>query len=164
MKIKFCSKCNKELILSCFPKGNSSLGKSSWCKKCHNEYNKSNITDRKNEKYLYYLEQKQKYPWINSYKNARARCNNFNREDYKNYGGRGIKFLLTFEEFGILWNRDNASLMKKPSIDRIDNNSDYTFENCHFIEFVKNVKKSIKHRKRSNIGRFLSKEKPKGSK
>jgi len=78
----------------------------------------------------YYL----KNPWYGSFLNARARCNYKNCKDYPDYGGRGIKFLLSLKEIKELWFRDKAYLMKQHSINRKDNNGDYTFENCEFIE------------------------------
>ena len=44
--------------------------------------------------------------------------------------------------------RDKAHLMKKPSIDRKDNDKNYTLENCRFIELQDNV---IKSNKEENI-------------
>jgi len=38
-----------------------------------------------------------------------------------------------------LWFRDKAYNLKRPSIDRKNNNEDYTFENCRFIELGKNT-------------------------
>jgi hypothetical protein len=55
-------------------------------------------------------------------KSIKFRCENPNCERYKNYGGRGIKCLITKEEIKELWYRDKAYEMKKPSIDRIENN------------------------------------------
>jgi hypothetical protein len=74
------------------------------------------------------------HPWAVALYNARARCNNPNHEHYPWYGGKGIKCLLTTKEVKLLWIRDKAELLIKPSIDRKDNNEDYTFDNCQFIE------------------------------
>ena len=71
---------------------------------------------------------------------------NKNRKDYKEYGGRGIKCLITEEELKELWFRDKAYLMTKPSIDREDNNGHYEFLNCSFIELSKNIAKGNKER------------------
>lgn len=81
---------------------------------------------------------------FNCWRNIKDRCNNPKNHAYKYYGGRGIKCLITLEEVEFLWQRDNANLMNKPSIDRINNDGDYTFENCRFIELKENVKKGSK--------------------
>jgi hypothetical protein len=73
-------------------------------------------------------------PWVITLFRARARCNNKNDR----YGKRGIKCFLTPEEIKIIWFRDKAHLLKRPSIDRIDNNGNYTFDNCRFIELSEN--------------------------
>ena len=88
-----------------------------------------------------------KSPWHWSYKCAKERCENPNNAGYKYYGGRGIKFLLTKEDVGRLWVRDNASVMKDPTIDRIDNSGNYELNNCRFIERVDNVKKELRLRR-----------------
>jgi len=83
-----------------------------------------------------------KQPWYVTWQRAKSRCNNTHNEAYKNYGGRGIKFIIDFWEMGRLWFRDGAFFMKQPSIDRIDNDGDYVFENCRFIERGENTRRS----------------------
>ena len=98
------------------------------------EYQKSN---RENLR-IYTSKYRIKNPWLNSYTGAEQRCNNKNHHAYKNYGGHGIKFLLTKDETKTLWVRDRANLMKWPSIDRVDNDRHYEFKNCRFIEMGEN--------------------------
>lgn len=77
---------------------------------------------------------KEKYPWMVSYIQAKQRCTNKNNPGYKWYGLKGIKFLLSKEDVKYLWFRDRAWELKEPSIDRENNDGDYTVENCRFIE------------------------------
>ena len=81
------------------------------------------------------------YPWKSSYLHAQRRCKDINNERFKDYGGRGIEFYLTMEEIKELWFRYKSYLMKKPSIDRIDNDGHYTLDNCRFIEHAENSAK-----------------------
>ena len=80
-------------------------------------------------------------PFYFHYKNAKERCNNPNKDNYKNYGGRGIKFLMTVKDFKELWFRDRAYLMEKPSIDRKESNGNYEYNNCRFMELSDNIKR-----------------------
>lgn len=81
------------------------------------------------------------------WQNLRQRCINENDPSYKYYGGRRIGFLITEEEIIRLWYQNRAWKMKKPSIDRKNNNGHYVFENCHFIEMSNNIAKSNRERK-----------------
>lgn len=77
-------------------------------------------------------------PWYNHFLIARYRCRSPKSNRYKNYGGRGIKFSLSLDEIKWLWYRDKADSLKRPSIDRIDNDGDYKLGNCRFIELSEN--------------------------
>lgn len=81
-----------------------------------------------------YIKYKNKYPWIMSFGSARDRCRNKNNLKFPRYGGRGIKFLMTPDDFKYLWFRDKAFLMTKPTIDRINNDGNYELKNCRFLE------------------------------
>ena len=102
-------------------------------RKYHREYNKEYF---------------KKYPWRLTLENIKTRCGNTKHQSYEYYGSRGIKCLITEEELKFLWFRDKAYEMDKPSIDREDNDGNYTLKNCRFIELVDNV---IKSNKESNI-------------
>jgi hypothetical protein len=62
-------------------------------------------------------------PEVAAYTAAKGRCQNPKAQDYKYYGGRGIKFLFeNFQEF-----LNEVGLRPSPglTIDRIDNNGHY---------------------------------------
>lgn len=91
-----------------------------------------------------YLRAKENYPWMLHAYSCKYRCTNPNRKSYSNYGGKGIKFLLTNEEVKFLWFRDKAYEMKQPSLDRINSKNNYIFDNCQFIEHNINCSKDGK--------------------
>src|SRR5262249_7081390 len=74
-------------------------------------------------------------------KSINARCLHPGSNGYKRYGGRGIKNLLTLPDLIFMWHRDGAAKMKRPSIDRIDNDGNYTLTNCRFMELSDNIKR-----------------------
>lgn len=80
-----------------------------------------------------------RYPWFRLLEYARRRCSDENHKSWMWYGGRGIQCTLTRQEAIQLWNRDEGWNLKRPSLDRIDPDSNYCFENCQFIELGANV-------------------------
>jgi hypothetical protein len=70
----------------------------------------------------------------------RSRCAD-KRNPY--YGARGIACRLTLADLRLLWQRDNASSMDRPSVDRIDNDGDYVLSNCRIIEQSLNGRLSV---------------------
>jgi len=94
------------------------------------------------------------YPWKYILVGIKQRCENPKDQDYKYYGLRGIKCNITEEEIKELYIRDNASQMKRPSIDRIDNDGDYCLSNCRFIEQSKNSIRANKLHKPKKILQF----------
>lgn len=86
---------------------------------------------------------------VRIYQNGWGRCNNPKDNKYRWYGGRGIKFELSYNELIYLWVRDRAIELDAPSLDRIDNNKNYTVDNCKFIhgDLNRRVKKTeLSHR------------------
>jgi len=93
-------------------------------------------------KYYDYLKINKK--WLLHWKWAKERCNRVNAPNYPAYGGRGIKFLLSKKEARLLWERDKADQLWRASLDRIDRNGNYEFDNCRFIEHKTNSGKDKK--------------------
>ena len=138
--MKVCVRCNKEKELTEFSKDKTRPdGLFPYCCECK-KLTRNKERDRKTSK----IYRKNK-PWCRVLESIKQRCYNPKCERYKNYGGRGIKCYLTQKNIKFLWDRDNAFLLKKPSIDRIDNDGDYTLENCRFMEYKEN---SIKNKLR----------------
>lgn len=128
---KKCTKCKNIKPKIEFVKNNSSKdGLWSWCKSC-----------QKAQRSIWEENNKSKKPWYNSYFNAKQRCQNKNNPNYFWYGARGIKFELTQKDCEFIWNRDNASKLKFPTIDRINKDGNYELNNCQFIENVENSSK-----------------------
>lgn len=124
--MKSCTICQNTKPLTDFSEGKKYKdGHYNQCKSCF--YN------------VYHRKHRSTNPWYVTLCAIRQRCNRISNCNYKYYGGRGIKCSLTIEDVKYLWLRDKAKLMKKPSIDRIHNNGNYSLHNCRFIEHSKNI-------------------------
>jgi len=138
--MKKCSKCNIEKSLTEFPSRRIAKDRLDyWCKSCHNSATR-----------IYC----KKCPWKTTFNSIKQRCNNPNIDCYKNYGGRGIKCLITPEELKILWFRDKAYEMKKASIDRKENDGNYEFGNCRYIEKSENTARQDKSKQEKSIDQY----------
>jgi hypothetical protein len=62
-------------------------------------------------------------PELHAFENAKARCTNPNNRKWKDYGGRGIKFLFTC--FGEFYLELGERPSPQHSLDRKENNGHY---------------------------------------
>ena len=116
-------------------------------KECRICRNKSVTKFRNQNENKFFLD----FPWLRAFYGAKLRCTSKKRKKYSRYGGRGIKFLMTKDDFKYLWFRDEAYKLKRPSIDRIDNDGNYLLKNCRFIEHSKNARLGAIYQFKNNL-------------
>ena len=85
----------------------------------------------------------------------RQRCRNSRCKSYQYYGAKGIQCFLTLDELVLLWKRDNAFRLKRPSVDRINPCGNYELVNCQFLSHSENGKKAWQDRKPHGSMRLL---------
>jgi len=127
METKVCFRCKVEKELSKFQLHKSGINKgyhNSYCYSCLLEYKRKYFNN---------------HPWLKHFNHAYTRC-----QPHRPYGKRGIKLLMTRNDFKALWFRDKACLLKFPSIDRIDTTGNYEIGNCRFIEMQENRMRKYK--------------------
>lgn len=91
------------------------------------------------------------------WRGMRERCNNPNRKEYPNYGGRGIYVCAewgSFEKFAA-WAEEN-DYADDLDIDRIDNDGPYSPENCRFVTRSENLRNNRHSRQLTALGETKS--------
>ena len=70
-------------------------------------------------------------PTYKSWSGMKARCYKETSDDYKNYGGRGSKVCDEWHDFRRFF-QDMGECPPGLSIERVNNDGDYTLENCRW--------------------------------
>jgi hypothetical protein len=82
-----------------------------------------------------------------------ARCRNKNAENYKWYGGRGIKVCKRWEKFEN-FKKDMGERPKGMTLDRINVDGDYRPSNCRWISQEEQKKNTVKTKRFALNGEY----------
>lgn len=76
------------------------------------------------------------HPLYHTWENIRSRCNNSKNNNYKHYGGRGIKVCKRWDNFANFLHDVGEKPTPKHTLDRIDNDGDYEPNNVRWATQV----------------------------
>ena len=100
---------------------------------------KTDCTEHTHSKQYLYRKRK---PWVRFVEWARRRCNDMDPKgpNYWHYAAKGIVCKITAVDLELIWERDGAVLMSRPSLDRVDAKKNYTTDNVRFVEWYQNIR------------------------
>lgn len=99
-----------------------------------------------------------KHPLYSTWDSMMRRCYKENNYSFKNYGGRGIKVCDAWHDATnfFKWADENYLHSEKLQLDRIDNNGDYSPDNCRFVTQMQNSNNKRNNRRLSVFGESLT--------
>lgn len=93
-------------------------------------------------------------PTWNSWKAMRDRCLRVTDKDYANYGGRGITICQSWHSFENFFS-DMGVRPEGKTLGRVDNNGNYTKDNCKCESSAEQAMHKIQARSRLGYRRYL---------